>query len=273
MKTVASFTFKGFLDFMATLNNPKWHVVLQASQFDPRDFKTSVQPVTGLLTLNIGPQATRAMVLHDTHFEFCTKRQGIEQFMQIPYTAVMEFINPVNQEFMHFPFFLDHGDVEPEDLEYSDTMIDTRKQTTLDSLLNKSLNLDQSSNGFQLGNVFIPTLFNFPKEPAVVPQISTLEKAGLRNWVVIEGGRNKPEVSPVIDEIHRAKEERRARQANLWTQDELDSKVAVKSDLRSDGVSGDKSTYFPDLDVSKCYFQSKRVDRPTWLAVVQGGKA
>lgn len=273
MRTIQAITFKGCLDFLATLDNPKWHVVFQASQFDPKGFANSVQPVTGMLTLNIGPLATRNMQLQDKHFEFNTKLQGIEYFLQIPYTAVMEFLIPTTGMFMHFPYFLDHGDLDPEDLEIDSSEDDTDDIVLASSLLDKLDTGKLSPNaGFMLGGNFIPTLYNFPKIEVPEPKLSTLEKAGLRNWVVVEGG-NKPKhqaTMPFIDEVHRAKQQRREEQADMdkfIEQHDLKATAAI----RSDGSDG-KSAFFPDLDVTKCYFKTKKVERPSWMTVHQGGK-
>lgn len=99
-----------------------------------------------------------------------------------------------------------------------------------------------------------------------------LERIELRGWKVIEGGGHKPEASmPFIDEVYRAKRAKRESDAAL-------AKITVNAEvklggfeIRSDGSNGN-SVYFPDLDVSKCHFPVRRINRPTWVSVIEGGK-
>lgn len=103
-----------------------------------------------------------------------------------------------------------------------------------------------------------------------------LERIELRGWTVIEGGNQKPVASiPFIDEVYRAKQAKR----ELANADKLvlgNTMIHVPEtnkvdNIRSDGSNGN-SVYFPDLDVSKCYFPVRRINRPTWVSVIEGGK-
>lgn len=109
-------------------------------------------------------------------------------------------------------------------------------------------------------------------ETAPPKELTLAERVGMRKWVVIEGGRQKPQASmPFIDEVYRAKQERREMELKL-AKINLNTEIgATPKEIRSDGSDG-TSAFFPDLDVSKCYFPRKRTERPAWLVVIQGGK-
>ncbi len=80
-----------------------------------------------------------------------------------------------------------------------------------------------------------------------------LERIEVRGWKVIQGSI-KSEVmapQPFIKELHQAKLNNR-------------NKTKIK-------IEQSKSIFFPDLDVSKCVFHTKKKLRPEWLTVIKGG--
>ncbi|ABY63173.1 SspB domain-containing protein [Pseudomonas phage 201phi2-1] len=104
-----------------------------------------------------------------------------------------------------------------------------------------------------------------------------------RGMSVIIGGAKPAEASmPFIDEVYRAKRERReaiqkAADEALFKERALPAGTTLGEMLqspgmtiRSDGSKGN-SVFFPDLDVRKCYFHTRRIVRPEWLQVHEGG--
>lgn len=247
--SVQKIVFQAMLNHLATKQSPKWHVHLQASQFKLNGFADSTNQ--GMLILNIGPMATRNMELHDDHFSFNNRKHGVEQFMEIPYTAIMIIQDPDDiSQSIPWPYFLDHGD------EYINP------------------NVEAASNVIEFKRPvkeIIPDYLDFGHGTPKVKEVVVAEpKKRERKWTVIEGGRsNLPSASmPFIDEVHRAKQARRERDASYMKAPE---DVTSQPNRKSDGNDG-TSVFFPDLDVSKCYFATKRIERPEWMTVHQGGK-
>ena len=104
------------------------------------------------------------------------------------------------------------------------------------------------------------------------PEPTVTERVTQRHWRVIQGGKGKQEPTmPYIDEVYRAKRDKREREEQL-AKVTMNAEIGVsKPEIRSDGSDG-KSSHFPDLDVSKCAFVTKPIERPEWMSVVQGGK-
>lgn len=97
---------------------------------------------------------------------------------------------------------------------------------------------------------------------------SLAERMEKSNMTVIEGGKSKVIATlPWIDEVYRAK--RAAREAKQVAGRNVETQAEA---IRSDGSKGN-SAFFPGLDVTKCHFPVKRIERPSWLKVVDGGKA
>lgn len=311
MAPMAKLTFKALLDWFLELNAQKWYIHVQACQFDVKDYATYVNPETGMLILNISGAATRGFDTHDDHFSFYSRVKGKEVFLEVPYSAVFLAIDPDTGIPNMFPFYVEHADdiYPPEeellhgtpirkehvvDLPHSGLTL-TMKTPTLGDLsdlterLGKTkgvepvdLKLNRNDNVVYLdfgkpqdeAKAILGPMFGIGNRTTQKPEVSApkeltlAERVGLRNWIVIEGGRNKPKASmPFIDEVYRAKRERREQLEKLMPTPEFTESF----ELRSDGSEG-KSVFFPDLDVSKCYFPRKRIERPSWMLVIQGGK-
>lgn len=317
MAPMAKLTFKAILDWFMELKATRWNIHVQASQFDVKGYAPYVMPDTGMVILNISGTATRGFELHDDHFSFYSRIKGVEQFLEVPYTAVFVAVDPDNGIPNLFPYFEDHGNDDPivegeeelvlgapapkgehtVDLPHSGLQA-TFKVPTLGELL--TINSGQAGKPeitkgedgiiriqfpkreatqerdpfFEPGKdlrVRVADLFQFPtkgEEPLRIGKDSLDIKIRDRRWVVIEGGKSPKKASmPWIDEVYREKRERREALERLMpTMDEL-----PVPEIRSDGASGE-SAFFPDLDVSKCVFPTKRVARPVWLTVINGGK-
>lgn len=310
--SIQKHTFEGVLNYLATKESPKWHIYLQASQFELNGFKDSTN--FGTLCLNFGPHATRNMVCHDDCVTFNTMKHGIEQFMSVPYTAMMFIQDPDNPNAMlPWPYYLDHGDDSPEVPDNVIPFTPREAWDTANGISNKlakdyldAPGLKTHSDGAQVIDMveFKATrqspeerTISLLKEQGLVDDNGNLdlialaqkaapirakakdeqpltiqEKIAMRNWSVIEGGNQKPEASmPFFDEIYHAKRERRESDMKL-AKINLNAELGTHPKaLRSDGNDG-TSVFFPDLDVSKCYFPTKRIERPSWMTVINGGK-
>jgi stringent starvation protein B len=124
------------------------------------------------------------------------------------------------------------------------------------------------------------TILNFPgkseikiEEPKLLKHDTLETRVRDRHWTVIEGGKTKPEATmPWIDTVYR--EKRARREAAELTKDKMVIGNEMKStqpEIRSDGSTGE-SSFFPNLDVSKCTWPGKRKARPEWLTVHKGGE-
>lgn len=265
--SIQKITFSAVLDYLATKNGTRWNMVFQASQFDLNDFSDSVN--YGNLTLNLSPNATRDMQLSDTHIYFKIRKHGIPQEMYIPYTALMIIEDPDDPSAsMAWPYFLDHGDdYVPDESAYTHT-VELPNSGIKVQLKVPSLS-DFTEMGKSASNVvqFPGGTVHIGEEIQMEPRKTLQERMAERGMSVIEGGGVKVLATiPWIDEVHRAKQARREAKA-------LDDKNAdvISEPIRSDGSKGN-SVFFPDLDVSKCYFPIKRTVRPEWLKVIDGGK-
>lgn len=268
--TIQKITFQGVLNHLATRQGTRWHMVFQASQFDVRDFGDLVE--FGHLTLNLSPSATRDMQLTDTHIYFKIRKHGIVQEMYIPYTALMIIQDPDDPAAsMAWPYFLDHGDdFEPSPMTGEEYAIQRMAE------MGVTITPEQMAEHAAKMHAMAPDLFGADGSVNVmalaakaqsVRKPTLQERMAERGMSVIHGDGAKVVASlPWIDEVHRAKQARRAAQA-------MDDKnaVVVGEEIRSDGSKGN-SVFFPDLDVSKCYFPTKRIARPEWLKVIDGGK-
>lgn len=105
-----------------------------------------------------------------------------------------------------------------------------------------------------------------------IPEPTVTERVTQRHWRVIQGGKGKTETTmPYIDEVYRAKRDKREQEEQL-AKINMNAEIGTsKPEIRSDGSDG-TSAFFPDLDVSKCTFVTKPIDRPEWMTVVQGGR-
>jgi stringent starvation protein B len=287
MAPMAKLTFKALLDWFLELNARKWYIHVQACQFDVKDYAPYVSPETGMLILNISGAATRGFDTHEDHFSFYSRVKGKEVFLEVPYSAVFLAIDPDTGIPNLFPFYEEHADdIEPPG--YSVPTIGDLKD--LSELFSKTKGIQPSDIKLKndksnvvyldfgkpadeakaiLGPMFgIGNRVTQEPEGTTPKELTLAERVGLRNWVVIDGGRQKPKASmPFIDEVYRAKQERREQLEKLMPTPEFTERF----ELRSDGSEG-KSVFFPDLDVSKCYFPRKRIERPSWMVVIQGGE-
>lgn len=286
--SIQKITFKGILDHLATKKSRHWLMTFQASQFNTFDFEGAV--THGQLNLNLGPDAIGKLELYEDSFSFACRRHGITHHLTIPYTAIMFIKDPDTSEFYQWPYYLDHGDDAPyvdEDLvddgfDGDVNYIDFNNPLTPEQLSKPSgtvhpfmskadlKKLQESLPGLFNANgaVDILNLAKHATRLSTQRELTIAEKVGLRSWAVIEGGKtNTPASIPHIDEIHRAKQAKRELETKL-------AKVNLSSEpkeIRSDGSDG-KSVFFPDLDVSKCYFPTRKTARPEWLTVITGSK-
>ena len=265
--SIQKITFASVLAYLATKRGTRWNMVFQSSQFELKGFSDSVN--YGNLTLNLSPSATQDMHLSDTHIYFKICKHGIPQEMYIPYTALMIVQDPDDPAAsLQWPFYLDHGDDYTPDMTDVSNVFGLPVQGTKVELKAPSLN-DLIEISTRQNNVV-----HFPggrttvgKQIKMDPRKTLQERMAERGMSVINGGDVKVHATiPWIDEVYHAKQARRETKA-------LNAKnaVVVSEPIRSDGSKGN-SVFFPDLDVSKCYFQSKRITRPVWLDVINGGK-
>lgn len=112
MIPMAKVTFQALLDWFVKQNATKWHIYVQAAQFDPKDYLEDMNPVSGMICLNISANATRHFTTGDESFSFWSRRQGKEIQLEIPYTAVYAAEDPTTGIPNIFPYFEDYGDVE-----------------------------------------------------------------------------------------------------------------------------------------------------------------
>lgn len=307
--SIQKITFEGVLNYLATKKGTAWNMLFQASQFDVRDFGDLVN--FGHLKLNLSPMATRDMELFEDHIYFKIRKHGIVQEMNIPYTALMIIQDPDDpSQSMPWPYFLDHGDdytpdeeeaifgemakelkeLTPHVVELPNTGVKLElKVPTLEQhqrsgeeyaikrLAELGINItpEQMQEHARKMHESMPEIFDAKgnvdlialankAQPVRKPTLS--ERIEARGWTVIEGGNVQAKASmPFIDEVHRAKQARREQLAKLAP----DGEVVVS--VRSDGSNGN-SVFFPDLDVSKCYFPTSRKRFPSWMTVIQGGK-
>lgn len=287
MVPMARITFKAVLDWFMETGATKWHIAVQASQFDVKNYGPLVEPGTGMLTLNISANATRNFNTFEDHFSFKSRINGVEVFLEIPYSAVFMAMDPTTGIPNAFPYFEDHGDMEPEDEQLA---LEVPAREELMALLDSMKNNPVISGKSKTSNSFVGINANtsnivrvdFDKkgninltgkgEMNVSTPTTVQERVTHRRWTVIEGGKGKTEAEtmPFIDHVYRAKRDRReALTADRFI---LSNEMKHVPEIRSDGSEG-KSTYFPDLDVGNCYFVSKPIQRPSWMTVHQGGKA
>lgn len=268
--SIQKITFQGVLNHLATKQGTRWHMVFQSSQFDVQDFGDLVD--FGHLTLNLSPSATRDMQLTDTHIYFKIRKHGVVQEMYIPYTALMIIQDPDDPAAsMAWPYFLDHGDEFEEEPMTGEAYVIQRMAE-----LGFPITPEQLAEHSAKMHALAPDLINADGSVDVmalaakaksVRKPTLHERMAERGMSVIHGDGAKVVASmPWIDEVHRAKQVRRAAQV----MDDKNSIVAGE-EIRSDGSKGN-SVFFPDLDVSKCHFQTKRIARPEWLKVIEGGK-
>ena len=112
MAPMAKITFKALLDWFVEINAKHWNIHVQASQFDAKDYMSTMSPATGMICLNISASATRGFDMDDEKFWFWSRFQGKEILLEIPFTAVMCAVDPDTGIPNMFPYFEDYGDVE-----------------------------------------------------------------------------------------------------------------------------------------------------------------
>lgn len=112
MIPMAKVTFQAVLDWFVAQNATKWHIHVQASQFDPKEYISAMSPATGMICLNISANATRHFTTGEESFSFWSRFQGQEIQLEIPYTAVYAAVDPATGIPNFFPYFQDYGDVE-----------------------------------------------------------------------------------------------------------------------------------------------------------------
>lgn len=291
MAPMAHLTFKAVLDWFMEIDASKWHIAVQASQFDPKEYASCVEPGTGMLTLNVSGKATRNFNTYDTYFSFNSRLNGKEIFLEIPYSAVFMAYDPVSGIPNSFPYFEDHGDMDmdaPFTFNMENPFVHTFAKP-VDSKTKDSSNVIELPHSGMRVELKTPTLadleammdglnykriyeHDFSNARTAAKPLTLEEKVAHRSWVVIEGGKaSKPKSMPWIDEVYR---EKQARREAAKPADKVIIGNTMKStapEIRSDGASG-HSAHFPDLDVSKCVFATRRRQRPNWISVHQGGK-
>lgn len=269
--SIQRLTFEGILNYLSTKKGTVWNMVFQASQLGLEDFNDSI--TYGNITLNLSPNATRDMQCFDDHVYFKMRKHGIVHEVNAPYTALMIIQDPDDPMLsMAWPYFMDYGDdYIPDEPTQPDHVVHLPN-----SGLTVKLRVPTLEN---LTKMNLDNVIHYPGGSAHVGEeiqmdkpLTLLERIAQRGWTVIEGGNQKPEASmPFIDEVYRAKQAKRESDVAL-------AKIAMNAEvklcgieIRSDGSNGN-SVYFPDLDVSKCYFPVRRINRPTWVSVIEGGK-
>jgi len=118
------------------------------------------------------------------------------------------------------------------------------------------------------GTIDVVKLASKSQRLALAAPPTLQQRMAERGMSVIVGGAKPVEASmPFIDEVYRAKRERREQLAKLTMSAESGT---MDTGIRSDGSKGN-SAFFPDLDVRKCHFHTRRIVRPDWLQVHEGG--
>lgn len=235
MQTYVKEAFKNILDFLANSGTTDWRMVFQASQFEVYDFENAVS--FDELMLNISPTAVRNMELMDDSFSFDCRKHGIDQKLTIPYSSIIAIKDPNSDNFFAWPYF----NTKPKE----EIQPDVPNKVALTSKLNEVFNPEKSES-----------------TPKSDKKTIILDEVKQRGWRIIEGGGNStPGMPSPLELIHQSRKEKR----------EMDAKLAkvVTTTNKTNIVIETKSEFFPDLDVTKCYFPKQKVKRPEWLAVVK----
>lgn len=245
MKRIA---FSALLDWFVEIDAKRWNVYVQGTQFDVKEYASAVQLHSGMLLLNLSANATRNFTCDDEGFSFKSRINGVEVFLEIPYTAVFAAVHPDTGIPNMYPFFEDYGDMDPiETVDVLGTPVAKYNVVTLPhSEISRSfeLNLNKELQQLLKDNPNMSVIFSPSDDvnndatcvlgklghyndgqlgtgpmasigsPATVeptPVEPTVEeRVTQRRWRVIEGGKQKVEATmPWIDEVYRAKRDRR----------------------------------------------------------------
>lgn len=283
MQDIQRLTFKALVDWLEEIKSTKRHIMVQASQVKLGAMVAEVSPATGLICLSINPRAISELQLHDDCIKFTCGYKQLPVHLKIPYTAILLVAGDAYRT-NHYPYFEDHGS---DYMEFQNEPDDGPHLNTSGSGWEQKF--DRLPPGVVDGTMYhgtpgkstVPTIGDLTKffddslEPKRIGKDTLVEKMSDRRWTVIEGGRTsvKPEgSSPFIDEIHRARRERREKERLLAKINLSGESGQIDSDIRLDGSKG-TSAFFPNLDPSKCVFPGRRVKRPAWVKVINGGKA
>ena len=312
MAPMKEICFKALMDWFVEQNASKWYVHVQASQFDVKEYAPFVNEVTGMLILNISANATRNFSTDEVGFSFLSRVNGKEIFLEVPYTAIFVAVDPDTGIPNLFPYFEDHGDMDIETPETEEVLGTPIMKDHVVELPNSGIKLQlkvptladladmpdiiKNTTGYRAADIVrdadnkvIRVTFGkqdpvqndakailgqmaYLGKPPEEPAPTVTERVTQRHWRVIQGGKGKTEVTmPYIDTVYRAKRDKREREEQL-AKINMNAEIGVsKPEIRSDGSDG-TSSHFPDLDVSKCTFVTKPIERPEWMNVVQGGK-
>lgn len=309
--SIQKITFEGVLNYLATKKGTAWNMVFQASQFDVRDFGGSVDYDLLTLNLSPIATRDMQLYDDHIYFKIRKHGIVQEMNIPYTALMIIQDPDDPAQS-MPWPYFLDHGEdytpgeediifdemakelneLTPHVVELPNTgvklelhapTIEQHRQSgeeyTLKRLAELGINItpEQLKEHAQKLHESMPELCGADGKLDLVAVASKakrvnpptlLERIEARGWTVIEGGRNPMTASlPWIDETYRAKREARAARELLGNNEAVSTNV----DIRSDGSKGN-SMYFPNLDVSNCYFVSRRTQRPSWMVVIEGGK-